>query len=325
MTHPAARIATLLAVVATALTLAACSSGGDEETPDPVDLLLDPRVIRLQRVVERSDNLLVPGLHVGYTLLIDGQRETTDPIFQSATCSGATQCETEATTNTHATTVTLQDMLDFSTFDLGGVGVTLGERGGLDTVDIVTDIDVTGSILSDAINVTPPAARSFGFWGVHGFAGVVIGDGPFSGEAQNQTLNVQTTTPFQGELSFALGYAMGDVTGTNPSGVGSLTWDGIAEVVSTRTFERSPGTVRVVIQDLTQAPLHAGVNIDTDGFRIGPAEWSNMEVTGGRFTHGAVSSQDYLEGNFHGPGHVETYGVFDTGSFTGAFGAKLAN
>ena len=32
---------------------------------------------------------------------------------------------------------------------------------------------------------------------------------------------------------------------------------------------------------------------------------------------GAVS-----EGNFYGPAHSEAYGVFDTGDYTGAFGAK---
>ena len=34
------------------------------------------------------------------------------------------------------------------------------------------------------------------------------------------------------------------------------------------------------------------------------------------------AGRDYPEGNFHGQDHEETYGVFDTGAYIGAFGAK---
>ena len=142
---------------------------------------------------------------------------------------------------------------------------------------------MSGSILDDVVNVTPPTARSFGFWGVHGFAGVLVGDGPVSGEARQTVVGVQAVIPFEGELSFGLAYAMGDVSGNNPTGVGSLTWEGIAEVVSTRTFERRPGTVEVIIADLTLDPLRGSVNVEVDDFRVGPAEWSNVEITNGAF------------------------------------------
>ena len=39
------------------------------------------------------------------------------------------------------------------------------------------------------------------------------------------------------------------------------------------------------------------------------------------FAAGTAGS-DYLTGNFHGPDHEEAYGVFDTGAYVGAFGAK---
>ena len=323
MKHPAARITTFAALVAATLTLTACGGGG-EESPDPVDLLLDDRVMRLQRVVERSDSLLVPGLHVGYSVSIGGgEQNETEPFFQGASCSGAARCETEASDDADGTMVTLRDLIDFSTFDLGETQVVLDTRGGFDTVDISSGIDISRSILDDVVNVTPPNARSFGFWGIHGFAGVLIADGPVSGEARQEALGVQASIPFEGELSFAMAFAMGDVTGTDPTGVGSVTWEGIAEVASTRTFERRPGTVEVIIADLARP--RASVNVEVDGFRIGPAEWSNVEIADGRFAHGAVADEDYLEGNFHGPAHEEAYGVFDTGSYTGAFGAKRAN
>ena len=136
---------------------------------------------------------------------------------------------------------------------------------------------------------------------------------------------MQASIPFDGQLSFGLAFAMGDVSGTNPRGVGSLTWEGIVEVVSTRTFERRPGTVNLIVADLTQDPLHVSVNVEVDDFRVGPPEWSSVEMVDGHFLHGSVADQDYLEGNLHGPDQEEAYGVFDTGSYTGAFGARLPN
>ena len=325
MRHPVARITTLIAAGAAALTLAACSGGGGgggEDIPDPVDLLQDDRVMGLQRVVERSDNLLVPSLQVGYSISRDGgTRREEMSFFQDASCSGPTTCETEDTNGATGSPLTLRNLMDFSNFELGPAEVVLDSRGGFDTVDIGADIDVSGSLPDKYINVTLPDARSYGFWGMHGFAGVVIGDGPVSGEE----LDGQDTHPIEGKFSFGLAFAMGSVSGTNPRGVGSLTWDGIVEAVSTRTFERRPGTVEVIIADLTQDPLHVSVNVEVDDSRVGPPEWSNVEMAGGHFLHGSVADRDYLEGNLHGPNQEEAYGVFDTGSYTGAFGARLPN
>ena len=325
MQHPVARIMTLIVAAAAVLTLAACSGGGGggEETPDPVDLLLDDRVIGLQRVVERSDSLLVPGLHVGYSISIDGgARQDEGPFFQAASCSGPTTCETENMDGSTGSTLMLRNLMDFSNFELGPAAVSLDSRGGFDTVDIAADVDVSGSLPDDLVNVTLPNARTYGFWGARGFAGVLIGDGPVSGEARKVVLGGEGTDPFEGELSFGLAFAMGQVSGTNPVGVGSLTWGGIVEAVSTRTFERRSGTVEVIIADLNQDPLRVSVNVEVADDRVGPPEWSNVEITGGSFTHGTTADQNFLEGNLHGPNHEEAYGVFDTGAYTGAFGAR---
>ena len=70
---------------------------------------------------------------------------------------------------------------------------------------------------------------SYGFWGQHGFAALEIGSGPLSGEVDG--------TAFSGDFSFARAYAVGEVSGTNPTGAGSATWRGIAEASPAGTYE----------------------------------------------------------------------------------------
>ena len=138
-----------------------------------------------------------------------------------------------------------------------------------------------------------------------------IADGPLSGRSEGES--------FSGELSAAIAYVAGDASGTNPTGMGSATWRGIAEAASTRTFQRREGTATVTIADLSRPRV--GVDIDIAGFAIGSPSWSDMRLADGRFASGRAGT-DRLEGNFHGPDHSETYGTFDTGAYVGAFGAK---
>jgi len=63
------------------------------------------------------------------------------------------------------------------------------------------------------------------------------------------------------------------------------------------------------------------VGIAVPGHAIDAPAWADMPLAGGRFAAGTAGT-DYLEGNFHGPQHGETYGVFDTGAYIGVFGAK---
>ena len=74
MKHHAARIATFAVAAAAVLTLTACGGGGGD-SPDPIDLLLHPRVVRLKKIVERSDTLLTPGLHLSYTISVGNANE----------------------------------------------------------------------------------------------------------------------------------------------------------------------------------------------------------------------------------------------------------
>ena len=66
------------------------------------------------------------------------------------------------------------------------------------------------------------------------------------------------------------------------------------------------------------------VNISVEEFSITPTEWASVPLANGGFSVGTVGN-NYLAGNFHGPGHEEAYGVFDTEVYTGAFGAKKSN
>ena len=317
----AARIATFAVAAAAVLTLTACGGGGGGggDSPDPVDLLLDPRVIKLGRIIERSDTLATPGLHLDYSVSIGSADAIENRLSQSASCTGA-NCDIE-TEGGGSETTDVQDLIDLSV-NVGTTEISLGSRGGFDTIVIASDFDVSGFILDDAATLTPPTATNFGFWGDHGFAAVAIGDGPLAGQTRQTALNVETIVPFTGHLSYALAYAIGDATGSNPLGIGGATWEGIAEAVSLRTFERRPGTVTVIIADLSNP--RANVNISVEEFSITPTDWASVLLANGGFSVGTVGN-NYLAGNFHGPGHEEAYGVFDTEAYTGAFGAKKSN
>ena len=102
-------------------------------------------------------------------------------------------------------------------------------------------------------------------------------------------------------------------------GAGRAIWRGIAEAASTATFERLTGAATVTIADLSRPRV--GVAIDVPGHRIGAPGWADMPLLNGRFATGTAGT-DYLAGDFHGPAHQEAWGVFDTGAYVGAFGAK---
>ena len=188
--------------------------------------------------------------------------------------------------------------------------MALGARGGFDTVAATGGFEIPER-LGDVTVTAAPEVESWGFWGEHGSAAVLIAAGDLSGRIGD--------VPFTGDFDLAAAYALGDVSGTNPAGLGSATWKGIAEAVSRDGFERHPGTATVTIADLSRPRV--GVAIDVPGQEIGAPGWADMPLDAGSFASGTAGS-DYLAGNFHGPGHEEAWGVFDTTGHVGAFGAK---
>lgn len=293
-------------VVAALLLLAGCNGGGEgNDASDLMKLLTDPRVIRLGAIVERADDLLVPAVHVNYSVSIPGDTTTESP-FQEVSCDGVA-CTGEGVT------LSLTDLID------PGINIPASEANlqshadGFDTISFKANLDVLNvEALLPGVTVTViPEAYGYGFWGEHGIAGLAVANGPFSGRSIN--------IPFDGDMNLTIPFVIGDVSGTNPDGVGGATWTGIAEAVSTRTFMPREGTATLTVPDLSQPTVNVG--IDISGNPIGAPGWTGLSLDDGHFVTGDVGL-DYLEGNFYGAEHSEAYGVFDTETFIGVFGAK---
>ena len=93
MKHRTPRIVTSLAAVAAALTLTACGGGGGD-SPDPVDLLLAPRVVRLKKIIERSDTFSIAAVHFDYSAP-SGNTAIANRLSNNASCARAS-CDVEA-------------------------------------------------------------------------------------------------------------------------------------------------------------------------------------------------------------------------------------
>ena len=309
------RFETLVTAVlaASTLALAACGGSGSRATltDDELERILsDPRVVRLEEVLDRSDTLLVSSEHLNYSLTAEG-RTIGERIVERMSCTGASCAGDEGTE------LSVQDLINPSeqildpSDEIRPTEVDIGSRSGFDTVTLGARFEASESIEDVTISAAP-SVFSFGFWGEHGFGAVDVTDGSISGSIEG--------IPFDGSFGVARAYVAGTAAGTNPTGTGSATWSGIAEAATTGDFQRHRGIATVTIADLSQPRV--GVDIDISGQDIGSPGWADIPLTDGRFASGSVGTSDFLEGNFHGPDHGETYGVFDTGTYVGAFGAK---
>ena len=310
--------ATLAAALAAALGLAACGGGGGGGGAPPAGpgtapglgdealetLAADPAVRRLGDVLEGADALLFTGLHARYEASAAGE-ETRGTVAVKMACDGG-RC-----TGEDGTAVDVGHLADPS-----GLGAVLteaepGARGGFDTLETAAALSVTESGVPGVTVTASPTVRSWGFWGAHGFAALETGAGRLEGTADGAAL--------EGTLSLARAYALGAASGSNPSGTGGATWTGIAEASPKGTYRRLEGTATVTIADLSRPRV--GVAIDVPGHDIGAPGWTDMAPAAGGFGSG-TQGEDFLQGGFHGPGHEEAWGVFDTATHLGAFGAS---
>ena len=305
-----------LIVLTLLLSLAGCGGedggNGVAMPDDPIlDLASDPRVMRLQGIVERTDTLLTPGVHMRYTVL----GETNPASFHDITCSMDT-C-TGAGLTLGLTDTILTDLIDPS------IGISVSEANFQSLANGFDAAFIEGDLSALDLGQLPVAftideisgALGYGIWGDHGMAGLALADGPFSGRANG--------IPINGTMKVAIPFAFGDVSGTNPGGMGSATWTGIAEVVALHTFRRQEGVATLTIPDLAASTPTVSVGIDdAAGNPIGEPEWEDLPLADGRFDYGDPGDDVYLEGNFHGVDHSEAYGIFDTDNFTGSFGAR---
>ena len=301
-----------LVVVTLLLLLAGC--GGDEggngvEMPpdgEIVELLSDERGMRLEGILDRADTLLVPAAHVRYSVPASEDKILSHEITCSdVTCTGV------------GVALRLTDLVDLSANVSVSEANLQTREDGFDTASIRGSLDASDiEELVPGITITDiPQGLGYGFWGEHGMAGLLLVDGQFSGQSG--------VIPFSGDATVAVPFVLGDASVTNPGGTGEAVWTGIAEAFSNRNFRRRPGTATLTIPDLSQPAVTVKISIDgnpIDGAGGAPG-WPDVSLTDGRFVSGN-KGEDYLEGNFYGAEHSETYGVFDTKTFTGAFGAK---
>ena len=300
----------MLVLLAAALATLGCGGGEDEKTVAPMlteteleDLRADPRVRRLDRLAEQATAIIMPGIYAEYDVSVGGVREA-DSLYDPISCNG-TRCTGQFG---EVYIRTGQELFDADDPDINVNEVILGSRAGFDTGIVTTSLEwnIPGITITSL-----PSATSFGIWGDYGFAVVEALDGPFSGRGNGQTAS--------GTLSMAVAYAAGIPTGTNPAGVGSARWSGVATAASLSTFERREGTATLTIADLSVPSISA--DIDVPGYAIGSSFWNDMPLEGGLFEAG-LRGADYIGGGFGGPQHEEVYGAFDTGTYIGAFGAK---
>ena len=310
------------AFAAFALTLAACGGGGSggggvggtppTTTPPALSeteverVRSDERVVRLRGILARADALLLTSARARYSL--EGGDETlVEDLVDAFECAGA-RCEAA-----DGTAISVTDLTGSAAeLDVRLSEATLGERGGLDTAATRGRFEITE--VADGVRVSAaPTVHAYGFWGEHGYAALELGSGPLTGDADGAALT--------GEFAFARAYAAGAASGSNPAGAGSAAWSGVVEASPAGAFARLTGSVTISIADLARPRV--GVSVDVPGHAINRPGWADMPLTAGRFSTGTAGT-DYLEGNFHGPGGEEAWGVFDTTRYLGAFGAKRA-
>ena len=309
-----ARSLPMAALAAAMLALGACGGGGStgmDTPPEPGQdaleaLRSDPRVMRMGDILEGSDALLFSSLHAYYALSGSGATQS-GRLVEKMDCAGGS-CEGE-----DGSTVAVEDLTNAAEPDVVLSEAALGARDGFDTIRTQGGFALTVTLSGVTVTSDDVSMTGYGFWGEHGHAALELLSGPLTSVADGIALS--------GEFGQARAYVAGEVSGSNPAGMGSATWRGIAEASPTGTFQRLQGSATVTIADLARPRV--GVAIDVPGHDIGAPGWADMPLENGGFASGTAGS-DHLAGNFHGPGHAEAWGIFDTADYIGAFGTKRA-
>lgn len=287
------RAAALLA----ALALSACGGGGGGGGSEPPSTPI-PESARPN--LQGADTLRASRVYSRWSLS-NGQMAINDTAVETITCTGA-RCTWEDGTVTQASSLLGSGMQS------GNVHYAM--RSGFDTSRVQSAFDFTEQVTGVQVTARPQAT-SWGLWGDYGFAALMLSNGPLTAQLGGDT--------FTGNFMAASAWALGEASGSNPAGTGRAVWQGIVEAASTRTFQRLQGTSTLTIPDLSRPRI--GVEITVPGHSINAPGWASMALSNGGFSTGTAGT-DHLSGNFYGPQHQEAWGVFDTGGYVGAFGAK---
>ena len=307
------------AFAAAALTLAACGGGGGGGGSAPPalseaeieEVRSDPEVMRIGDILARADALLLTGFHTRYSLEGGGQTLEDQVAVDEFECTGP-RCVAQQ----DGTEITVGDLTGpAAELDVRLSEADLASRGTFHTADTSGSFEIIEDSVQGVRVTATPTVDTYGFWGAYGYAALELGAGPLTGNVEG--------TSFSGDFAFARAYAAGAASGANPAGTGSAEWTGIVEASPTASFERLTGSVTLTIADLAQPRVGVAISIDAPGHATGKPAWADVPLTNGGFSSGTART-DYIEGNFHGPGHEEAWGVFDTDAYLGAFGAKRA-
>ena len=98
-------------------------------------------------------------LHLDYSASIGDSSAIETRRSNSVSCSGTSCNVTAEDGGMEATAV--QDLIDLSA-SIDQTEVSLGSRGGFDTIAIASEFDVSGLIFDDTFTVTPPTATPTG-------------------------------------------------------------------------------------------------------------------------------------------------------------------
>ena len=273
------------ALAAVTLALGACDGGGSSATGGG----MPPGGGGLPGLIERFDALQSSAVHSRWSVAAQGET-ISGASAEAMTCAGA-RC-----TAADGTALAAGDLALPAAPPGSARAIRPGARGGFDTVTMAEDFGIEEAVGGVTVTASPEVT-SYGFWGAHGFAALTLGAGPLSGESEG--------VAFSGTFGFASAWAAGDASGSNPAGLGSATWTGIAEAAPKDSFARLRGTATVTIADLSRPRV--GVAIDVPGHDIGAPGWADMALDEGRFSTGSVGS-DRLSGGFYGPAHEEAWG-----------------
>ena len=201
------------------LALGACSrgGGGDGHSAAPPLPPTEPPAVSAADVLARADALLFSS-HRSHYSLSGGDAKLNEVFVEPMACKGA-RCVAG-----DGTAVTVADLATPSEVEVVGSQTAPGSRVGFDSVTMRYGFEVTER--DPGVSATAnPSMLSYGFWGAHGFAALETGSGELTGTVNG--------TAVAGRITQARAYAVDDVLGSNPVGLGSAVWKGIAEASPT--------------------------------------------------------------------------------------------
>ncbi len=295
-----------VAVLAAALSLAACGGGGDivseraltlGEIRELTDLAAPAETAEAQQersldIFARADSLILSTMH-GET----GNAEA--PTFRLLTqCSGARCTVTEPQSGAVDTIELVNTPLRH------GAATAIGAKHGI-------------TLVSESSGHTGADLASLGAWMEHSTFAILS----------------ESQTGEEGTVDVRYGIALGDLAGFPPGPIpGTATWSGImvgTPVSGDARGERLVGDAVLTYQFPAEGSGHTldaafgGVkNIDRGtAHTVETVLFENVAVSpDGTFARGTSGAR--IQGGFYGPGHAEAAGIFEQADIVGAFGAK---